>query len=127
MRSMKTLRNAILALMVVCIGLQIVACTTLALNGDKRYQLALNNVLLNVQSDFDKDGSVSSSTRKKLDELLTKYEKDYGTKASYTDTKKMRDLINDAESNEASKFSKYQEALQMKTEAEQYLTTEIKN
>lgn len=124
---MKTLRNGILVLMALCVGLQIVACTTLALSGDKRYKVELNNIFTNVQADFDKDGGISPATKKKLDELITKYEADYGTKASFTDMKKMRDKIVEAESNPDNKFHIYQEALQLKTEAEQYLTTEVKS
>ena len=124
---MKAMRNAILVLMVVCVGLQFVACKTLALGGDKRYKVELNNILLNVDTEFSKDGAVTPGTRKKLDEFLTKYEADYGTKASFTETKKMRDLINEADTTpEATRFTKYQEAMASKASAEQYLTTEIK-
>jgi hypothetical protein len=123
---MKGLRNGILALMALCVGLQFVACSTLALNGDKRYKVELNNIFLNVQSDFDKEGGATPQTRKKLDELITKYEADYGKKASFTCMKQMRDAINEAEADPNNKFSKYQVALQLKNEAEDYLTTEIK-
>jgi hypothetical protein len=123
---MKVLRNGILVLMVICVGLQFVACSTLAMNGDKRYKVELNNILLRVQSDFDKSGAVSGDTRKKLDDFLTKYEADYSSKASYTDAKKMRDLINEAEADPNTAFGKYQQALALKTSAEEYLTTEVK-
>ena len=126
---MKSLRNGILALMVICVGLQFVACSTLALNGDKRYKVELNNILLNVQSDFDKNGDVTPEDRKKLSEFLTKYQTDYGKKASYQAAKAMNDDIVAAEAmdtQDPNRFAKFQQALSNKTESEQYLTTEVK-
>lgn len=122
---MASIRNAVFVMMAVCIGLQIAACNSLALSGDKRYKTEINNVLLSAASDFEKNGSVSAVTTKKMETLLTKYEAEYGGKGSYMRVKEMLDLIKEAEANPTGAFNIYRQALQKKTEAEGYLTTEI--
>jgi predicted GTPase len=125
---MNALRNWVIAIMLVNIGLQLAACSTLAVSGDKRYKAELNSVLLAVQSDLESNGSISAKTEKKLDGLLTKYESTYGQKGSYIRTKDMRDKLREAkaDTNPSTQFQKIEEAKMLKTEAEGFLTTEIK-
>lgn len=122
---MAALRLAVIALMIGCISLQVVACTTLALSGAKRYKTEMNNVLLNAQRDFEKDGAVSATTKGKMEKLLTKYQTEFGEKGSYMRFKEMYDLIVEAEAKPNEAFQKYQVAMQKKSDAEGYLTTEI--
>lgn len=122
---MASIRNAVLVMMAFCIGLQIVACNSLALSGDKRYKTEVNNVLLNAQADFDKNGAISEATQKKMTALLTKYEAEYSGKGSYMKLKDMVTAIDEAEADPANAFKKYQAALAMKHEAENFLTTEF--
>jgi len=124
---MTSIRNAVIAMMAVCIGLQIAACNSLALSGDKRYKTELNNVLLSAQSDFDKDGAVSPTTLKKMEGLLGKYRAEYAEKGSFIRFQEMVDLINRAEQTPAEAFGLYREAFAKKIECESYLTTEIKD
>jgi hypothetical protein len=125
---MVSLRNSLIALMFVCVGLQIAACNSLALTGDKRYKAEVNAVLLSVSSDLDKDGAISAYSQKKVDALIAKYEKDYGGKASFMKIKEMNDLLKAAaaDTSQATQFRKIEEAKQAREMAESYLTTEIK-
>jgi hypothetical protein len=125
---MNALRNWMIVLMLTSMGLQIVACTTLAVTGDKRYKAELNSVLLMVQADLEANGALGPKAEKKLDALITKYEPTYGQKGSFLRTKQMRDKLAEskADTNPATQFQKIEEAKQLKTEAEGYLSTEIK-
>ena len=126
---MNALRNWMIVLMLTSMGLQIVACNTLAVTGDKRYKAELNSVLLSVQADLEASGALAARTEKKLDALLTKYEPTYGPKGSFIRVKEMRDKLREAkaDTNPATQFQKIEEAKMLKTECENFLSTEIKD
>jgi hypothetical protein len=124
---MVRLRNAVIVMMLICIGLQLVACNSLALSGDKRYKTEINNVLLNCNEDFSKNGEVSDATVAKMDKMVTKYQADYGEKGSFIRFKEMIELVKKAKADSANAFNLMQQAMMKKSEVEGYLTTEVKD
>jgi hypothetical protein len=107
--------------------LGIAGCNALALSGEKKYKVDLQNSLLRIKDEIEQDGEISDRSIGKLQSVLEKYEEEFSQKGSYATALKLietADRIKDEPNNE---FTLNQSVLMMIVDIEDTLKTEIKD
>ena len=104
------------------------ACNSLALTGPKKYKVDLQNIMLQIKSEIDNQGSVSEKTMNKLDGFLEKHREEFGGKGSFMRSEEALEAIKEAKAGEAegkNVFQKYLEVKQSMNSAGDMLAPEI--
>jgi hypothetical protein len=118
---------ALLLAAAVCLMLGIVSCNALALGGEKKYKVDLQNSLLKINDQIEKDGTVSDSAIAKLQSVLDKYEEEFADRGSFVSAKGLLDLLAKVKEEPQNEFMLNQSALVMISDIQDTLKTEVKD
>jgi hypothetical protein len=123
---MYRLSVALLLVAAICLGLSIVGCNALALGGEKKYKVDLQNALLRISDQIEKNGEVSDDAIAKLQGVLEKYKEDFSGNGSYTSAESLIETLNKVKDEPGNEFSINQSALVIISDIQDTLKTEIK-
>lgn len=124
---MYRLSVALLVVAAACLLLGIVGCNALALGGEKKYKVDLQNALLRISDQIEKDGVVTDSAISKLQGVLDKYAEEFAGRGSYTSTLNLIDTLNKIKDEPQNEFIINQSALVIITDIQDTLKTEVKD
>ena len=103
----------------------LLGCNALALGGAKKYKVDLQNIMMNIQDEVNRDGLVSDGTYRKFQNFMEKYEEDYGRKGSYVKALNVMEHVTAAKNNPDNAFMDYQKAKMEITLCQDLLKTEV--
>jgi hypothetical protein len=103
----------------------LLGCNALALGGAKKYKVDLQNILMNIQDEVDRDGMVSDRTYNKFKGFMDKYQEEYGRKGSYIKAKNVLEHVTNARGDSENGFMEYQKAKMEITLCQDLLKTEV--
>jgi len=116
---------ALLLLAALCLMLGLVSCKALALSGEKKYKVDLQNALLKINEQVEQDGSISDSAVAKLQGVLERYEEDFSKRGSFIQTTKLIELMAKIREEPQNEFMLNQSVLVMITDIQDTLKTEV--
>jgi hypothetical protein len=117
---------ALLLAAMACLMLGIVSCNALALGGEKKYKVDLQNALLKINEQIEQDGTVSDAAKAKLQGVLDKYEEEFSKRGSFISSTKLIELLNRIDSEPNEEFMINQSALVVIADIQDTLKTEVK-
>ena len=101
-------------------------CKSLALSGARKYKVDLTNALLNIQTAIETDGVVKQGEIDKLDQVLTKYEPEFGNKGSFSTSKRILESLKKVVAeNPPNAFQLYRSAISDIAGVNELLKTEV--
>jgi len=118
---------ALLLVAAACLMLSIVGCNALALGGEKKYKVDLQNSLLKINEQIEQDGTVSDSAIAKLQNVLKKYEDEFSGRGSFTSTMSLLDMLAKVKDEPENEFMINQSVLVMIVDIQDTLKTEVKD
>ena len=124
---MFTIRITLAAICALMLCGYVASCTTLALEGDRKYKVDLTNVLVVIRDEISNEGEVSERSAQKLDGVLAKYEEKYGRKGSFQHSSDIPELIKSASANPETSFDTLQQIQHKITMILDTLKTEIRD
>lgn len=124
---MKIISTGVICLIILAYIINLSGCQAIAISGDKKYKVALSNVILKATDEINTDGKVKDATVTKLESLLEQYEEDYGNRGSFLRASTALDLIKQAGEKPDQAFQILQNAKQSMFESQEMLKTEVKD
>lgn len=124
---MHRLSIALLVLFAVGMLLGSFGCKALALSGEKKYKVDLQNALLRIKDEIEGAGVISDNSIKKLQGILDKYEKEFSERGSYVSAVKLIEAAARVKEEPQNEFMINQSVLMMIVDIEDTLKTEIKD
>lgn len=121
---MRTIHIALVIGAVACLLLQ-VACKTLAMTGAKKYRVEITNAVNQVGEDITNEGKVSAAHVKKLQKVLDTYAADFPTWGTYINAQQIIKLVEEAEQDQATAFTKYKEVQSKINYIQDMIRTEV--
>lgn len=103
----------------------LMGCNALALGGAKKYKVDLQNILMNITDEIDRDGKVAERTYSKFQSFMDKYEEEYGRKGSYVKALNVMEHVTAARNTPDNAFMEYQKAKMEITLCQDLLKTEV--
>jgi len=123
---MYRLSVTLLLVAITCLGLSIVSCNALALGGEKKYKVDLQNALLKISDQIEKNGVVGQDAISKLQSVLDKYKDEYSERGSYVSAVKLIEILDKVKEEPQNEFLINQSALVIITDIQDTLKTEVK-
>ena len=105
----------------------LLGCNALALGGAKKYKVDLQNIMMAIQDEVDRDGMVSDRTYTKFQNFMAKHEEEFGRKGSYIKAKNVMEHVTAALNNPDNAFMDYQKAKMEITLCQDLLKTEVQD
>jgi hypothetical protein len=125
--SMYRLSIALLVLVATGLLLGMLGCNALALSGEKKYKVDLQNALLRLQDEIEQNGEISDRAMGKLQAVLDKYQEEFGNNGSYATALKLIETANRIKDEPNNEFTLNQSVLMMIVDIQETLKTEIKD
>ena len=98
-----------------------------ATSGPKRYKVEVTKVLDNMKADIANKGEITPTTRKQFEALLSKWESEMSSRATYIRMKDIQKSIAKIDSGEGSAFKEQQQITAWVGEIYDVLQTEVEN
>ena len=124
---MYRLSIALLVLAAAGLMLGTFGCKALALSGEKKYKVDLQNSLLKIKDEIEEKGEISDRAISKLQGILDKYEEEFSQKGSYMSALKLIETAARVKEEPQNEFLINQSVLMMIVDIEDTLKTEIKD
>lgn len=124
---MYRLSIALLVLVATGLLLGMLSCNALALSGEKKYKVDLQNALLRLQDEIEQKGEITDRSMGKLKSVLSKYEEEFSNRGSYMTALKLIDTVDLIKEQPQNEFTLNQSVLMMIVDIQETLKTEIKD
>jgi hypothetical protein len=125
------MRNTLIALAAALLVLAASGCDVLSKNistsGPQRYKAEVAAVLQDAKEQLDNEGKIHPTTRKKLDGIVTRYEKDMAPMTSMRELKEAQVSLDKMESEPNNAFQYKDSAMLNFAEALKALETEVRS
>ena len=97
---MKIVKLTILALAVLVLAVDLSSCSIPGTSGHGRYKTELLSSLSGIENDINTKGEISDTSLGKLENVLSKWEEEFGKKGSYIRAKEILELARKSNAGE---------------------------